>query len=574
MDPSHCKDFKKEGAAVYNNRPPTGRTAPRSLRHGQTMLFEQGCDTNLVSDTSGNLHTAFFHWTISRDKTYKGKKELSTSTSQRERSETSLPENAIVMTVVAPKSTGTKQRRYITAQPSAAKIKQAQNSANTNKVQAFANSAETSVKGSWNPGWRPLIYTMFQGIGGRLFARKFNGVNCSRAHCMALFKGQSTTKRTRLSDSQLRKNGYKEKEVGKVVLYSTTMGVVRKTYQDCVKVKKILRNMMVKYEERDVFMSREVQSEVRDRMNSDVILVPQMFVEGQHIGSCVQTSEPSFKQNPNIRASHIVLYKVMQIAQHMMSKKNFHHHNRAGTARATVLSLPDSPALLPNPSYVRMRTTVKTHVAGTVKRTVPYKDPDYCVKWILAIRVLVEKEGSPAVRRCAHYKEVYQATFPSRSFLEEKGQQPKGWFDVIFIAIRSWTCTQHFGWLVLTAPSVRKPMYKGSSGRGQALLKRRLRAEFSELLYGLLAPYLVPRVYPNLREVGEPRNFATSISCVDQINRKVPERPDSYNVVKTVTLPSKQPPVPIASEITCSQISTSIFGSEYDSEDEEEDNLI
>nr|CAD7568390.1 unnamed protein product [Timema californicum] len=55
-------------------------------------------------------------------------------------------------------------------------------------------------------------------------------------------------------------------------------------------------------------------------------------------------------------------------------------------------------------------------------------------------------------------------------------------------------------------------------------------------------------------EVGEPRNFATSISCVDQSNWKVPELPDSYNVVKTVTLPPKKPPVPIASEITCSQI--------------------
>nr|CAD7404611.1 unnamed protein product [Timema cristinae] len=58
-------------------------------------------------------------------------------------------------------------------------------------------------------------------------------------------------------------------------------------------------------------------------------------------------------------------------AQHTLSKrKSFHHHTRAGTARATVLSLPDSPALLPPSSYVRMRTTVKHHVAGTVKRTV------------------------------------------------------------------------------------------------------------------------------------------------------------------------------------------------------------
>nr|CAD7266797.1 unnamed protein product [Timema shepardi] len=60
------------------------------------------------------------------------------------------------------------------------------------------------------------------------------------------------------------------------------------------------------------------------------------------------------------------------IAQHTLSKKiYFHHHARAGTARATVLSLPGSPAFLPAPSYVRMHTTVEHHVAGTVKRTVP-----------------------------------------------------------------------------------------------------------------------------------------------------------------------------------------------------------
>nr|CAD7402648.1 unnamed protein product [Timema cristinae] len=38
---------------------------------------------------------------------------------------------------------------------------------------------------------------------------------------------------------------------------------------------------------------------------------------------------------------------------------------RAGTLRATVLSLPGSPTFLPTPSYVRMSTTVKHHVAGT-----------------------------------------------------------------------------------------------------------------------------------------------------------------------------------------------------------------
>nr|CAD7202962.1 unnamed protein product [Timema douglasi] len=50
-------------------------------------------------------------------------------------------------------------------------------------------------------------------------------------------------------------------------------------------------------------------------------------------------------------------------------KTSSHHRTRAGTARATVLSLPGSPDFLPTPSYMSMRTTVKHHVTGTVKRT-------------------------------------------------------------------------------------------------------------------------------------------------------------------------------------------------------------
>nr|CAD7261430.1 unnamed protein product [Timema shepardi] len=60
-------------------------------------------------------------------------------------------------------------------------------------------------------------------------------------------------------------------------------------------------------------------------------------------------------------------------AQHTLSKKKLPPSHQS-TARDTGLSLPGSPAFLPSPSYVRMRTTVKHHVAGTVKCTVPYKD--------------------------------------------------------------------------------------------------------------------------------------------------------------------------------------------------------
>lgn len=76
-----------------------------------------------------------------------------------------------------------------------------------------------------------------------------------------------------------------------MVVYGTTMGVVRATYQRCVRVKQILRTLLVRFDEKDVFMSREVQGELMERMRMDVIQVPQVFVEGQHVG--VSTLEVS-----------------------------------------------------------------------------------------------------------------------------------------------------------------------------------------------------------------------------------------------------------------------------------------
>ncbi|XP_034484425.1 glutaredoxin domain-containing cysteine-rich protein CG31559 [Drosophila innubila] len=77
---------------------------------------------------------------------------------------------------------------------------------------------------------------------------------------------------------------YKEKDLGKVVLYTTSMGVIRDTYTKCANVKQILRTLLVKFEERDVFMSVEYQAEMRQRMQTSQIRVPQLYVEGQHIG--------------------------------------------------------------------------------------------------------------------------------------------------------------------------------------------------------------------------------------------------------------------------------------------------
>ncbi|EDX11828.1 GD19557 [Drosophila simulans] len=77
---------------------------------------------------------------------------------------------------------------------------------------------------------------------------------------------------------------FKEKDLGKVVLYTTSMGIIRETYTKCANVKQILRTLLVKFEERDVFMSVEYQAEMRQRMQSGQVRVPQLYVEGQYIG--------------------------------------------------------------------------------------------------------------------------------------------------------------------------------------------------------------------------------------------------------------------------------------------------
>jgi len=67
-------------------------------------------------------------------------------------------------------------------------------------------------------------------------------------------------------------------------MYCTSMGIVRATYAKCHAVKQILRTLMVKFEERDIFMSQFHQQEIKDRMQSEEIEVPQVFVDGQYIG--------------------------------------------------------------------------------------------------------------------------------------------------------------------------------------------------------------------------------------------------------------------------------------------------
>ncbi|KAL0125988.1 hypothetical protein PUN28_004807 [Cardiocondyla obscurior] len=77
---------------------------------------------------------------------------------------------------------------------------------------------------------------------------------------------------------------YVEREKGKVVLYTTSLGIVRETFTNCMKMKQMLWTNMVKYDEADLFRDTELQSELKDRTNAEVVTLPQLFVDGQHIG--------------------------------------------------------------------------------------------------------------------------------------------------------------------------------------------------------------------------------------------------------------------------------------------------
>jgi len=87
---------------------------------------------------------------------------------------------------------------------------------------------------------------------------------------------------TFLRDPSIKNFG--EREQGVVVIYVTTLSILRDTWARCVKVRQILRNLLIKVDEKDVFMSRENQVELMDRMAMVEVNLPQVFVNGQYLG--------------------------------------------------------------------------------------------------------------------------------------------------------------------------------------------------------------------------------------------------------------------------------------------------
>lgn len=69
----------------------------------------------------------------------------------------------------------------------------------------------------------------------------------------------------------------------KVILYTTSLRGIRKTYEDCHTIKFLLESLRVVYFERDISMHLEFRDELWGILGGRVI-PPRLFIKGRHIG--------------------------------------------------------------------------------------------------------------------------------------------------------------------------------------------------------------------------------------------------------------------------------------------------
>ena len=82
-------------------------------------------------------------------------------------------------------------------------------------------------------------------------------------------------------------NLQKQKEEGKILVYTTSFRGVRSTFEDCRYVKTVMHNFRVKMEEKDIYVNKHYYRELADRIGEDSrsrLPVPQVFISGQYIG--------------------------------------------------------------------------------------------------------------------------------------------------------------------------------------------------------------------------------------------------------------------------------------------------
>eukprot|EP00250_Pteridium_aquilinum_P023136 c26262_g1_i1 orf=3-1244(+) len=75
-----------------------------------------------------------------------------------------------------------------------------------------------------------------------------------------------------------------------VVLYTTSLRGIRKTYEECMRVREIVQSFGVLIDERDVSMHLEYRNELRELMER-LVTVPRLFIKGRYIGGAGEVTK-------------------------------------------------------------------------------------------------------------------------------------------------------------------------------------------------------------------------------------------------------------------------------------------
>ncbi|KAL6562935.1 hypothetical protein OROHE_005522 [Orobanche hederae] len=83
-----------------------------------------------------------------------------------------------------------------------------------------------------------------------------------------------------LTDSPFRLPGTEDR----VVIYFTSLGGVRKTFQDCHSIRIIFRGFRVNMDERDISMDVAYRKELQRVLGENNVSLPRVFIKGKYIG--------------------------------------------------------------------------------------------------------------------------------------------------------------------------------------------------------------------------------------------------------------------------------------------------
>jgi len=144
---------------------------------------------------------------------------------------------------------------------------------------------EASTSGSTADGESPIQWAQSSHICDASREDSHSGTYGPRRMSFAKVAPMDTVPRFRALMDPLSKYEEKCPPLGdhRVVLYLTSLRGIRKTFEDCHRLRMILQSFPVWVDERDVSMHAEFRNELKELVGGPVI-VPRVFIRGRYIG--------------------------------------------------------------------------------------------------------------------------------------------------------------------------------------------------------------------------------------------------------------------------------------------------